>query len=47
MQNYALLKKNEKQFLSITRMELGLFDKLHTSYVKHWTKYIKELSVSY
>jgi hypothetical protein len=46
MLNYTTLKKNEKQFLSITGMELDLFDKLHAPYVRHWTKYIKEYTVS-
>ena len=46
MLNYTTLRKNEKQFLSITGMELDLFDILHASYVKHWTKYIKGYTVS-
>lgn len=46
MGNYKTLKKNEKQFLSVTGMDLGLFDKLHSSYVRHWEKYIKVYTVS-
>ena len=46
MLTYLTLTKNRNQFLSITGMELEVFDKLHVCYHKKWVQYIKIYTVS-
>lgn len=46
MLSYAKLVRNPSQFLSITGMEVGVFDKLHEAYKKQWNKYISECTVA-
>ena len=46
MLSYEVVKSNRQQFLSLTGMEVEVFDELHQAYQKHWTKYIKEYTVA-
>src|SRR5215210_8376986 len=46
MLSYAKIVKNPFQFLSLTGMEVEVFDRLHEAYQKQWNKYIKEYTVA-
>src|SRR5687768_17121964 len=46
MLSYGRIVKNRLQFLSLTGMEVEVFDKLHEAYKKQWYKYIKEYTVA-
>lgn len=46
MLNYEGARRNERQFLSMTGMEVAVFDELHTAYQKQWSQYIKVYTVS-
>lgn len=46
MLRYATAIKNEKQFLSLTGMDIPSFMILHKEYQKHWEKYIEKYTVS-
>jgi Helix-turn-helix of DDE superfamily endonuclease len=46
MLSYEAVKKNRQQFLSLTGMEVEVFDTLHEAYQKQWNKYIKEYTVA-
>src|SRR6059058_5239703 len=45
MLSYEGVKRNPQQFLSLTGMEVEVFDELHQAYQKQWNKYIKEYTV--
>jgi hypothetical protein len=46
MLSYEEVKRNRQQFLSLTGMEVEVFDELHQGYQKQWNKYIKEYTVA-
>jgi Helix-turn-helix of DDE superfamily endonuclease len=46
MLSYEAVKRNRQQFLSLTGMEVEVFDELHQAYQKQWDKYIKEYTVA-
>src|SRR4051812_23018528 len=46
MLSYEVVKRNRQQFLSLTGMEVGVFDALHEAYQKQWNKYIKAYTVA-
>src|SRR3954465_938251 len=46
MLSYDGVKSNRQQFLSLTGMEVEVFDELHQAYQKQWDKYIKEYTVA-
>jgi Helix-turn-helix of DDE superfamily endonuclease len=46
MLSYEVVKRNRQQFLSLTGMEVEVFDELHQSYQKQWNKYIREYTVA-
>lgn len=46
MISYEGIIKNRKQFLSLTGMEVAVFEELHAFYKPQWYKYIKEFKVN-
>src|SRR3954469_10416937 len=46
MLSYEGVKSNRQQFLSLTGMEVEVFDTLHQAYQKQWDKYIKAYTVA-
>src|SRR3954466_4911737 len=46
MLSYEGIKRNGQQFLSLTGMEVEVFDELHAAYQKQWNKHIKEYTVA-
>jgi hypothetical protein len=46
MLSYEAVKRNRQQFLSLTGMEVEVFDALHQVYQKQWDKYIKAYTVA-
>lgn len=46
MLSYEGVRRNERQFLSMTGMEVTVFDELHKAYQKQWNRYIKAYTVS-
>ena len=46
MLSYEVVKSNGQQFLSLTGMEVEVFDELHKAYEKQWNKYIRAYTVS-
>ena len=46
MIRYEAIRKNPQQFLSLTGMEVAVFDALHLAYKKQWDKYIQQYTVA-
>jgi hypothetical protein len=46
MLSYESVKRNRQQFLSLTGMEVEVFEALHKAYQKQWEKYIKAYTVA-
>jgi len=46
MLSYEVVKSNRQQFLSLTGMEVEVFDVLHQGYQKQWNRNIKEYTVA-
>ena len=46
MLSYEVVRKNQRQFLSMSGMEVEVFEELHCAYQKQWDKYISAYTVA-